>query len=177
MHVGRVVLADLLGRGRQEVRAAHAAGQPRALVHVNGDHQVEAQEREVVQVVLRQLLAAQVRVDGAQAAEAVGADARALQVGPLDAARVADGDVLDVALAVDEGAELAARLVREFGELARELGRDDLLGRDAARVELFDAPELVRLEPLGVAVNLCDDCYLRPPRTPAEKGKRTGGFV
>ena len=50
-------------------------------------------------------------MQGAQAAEAVGADARALQVGPLDAARVADDDGLDVALAVNECAELPARLV------------------------------------------------------------------
>ena len=93
------------------MRAAYFAGQPRALVNLDGDHQVEPQEREVVQVVLRQFLAAQVRVDGAQAAEALGGDARALQVGPLDAARVADDDVLDVALAVNERADLAARLV------------------------------------------------------------------
>ncbi|HEX7316047.1 MAG TPA: hypothetical protein VF297_19220 [Pyrinomonadaceae bacterium] len=84
-------------------------------------------------------------MDGAQATEAPLADARALEVGPLDAARVADDDRLDVALAVDEGADLPPRLVREFGELARELGRDDLLRRDAARVELLDAPELVGL--------------------------------
>ena len=127
------------------MRGAHHAGQTRAVVHVHGDHQVEPEEREVVQVVLRQLFAAQVRVDGAQAAEAVLADARALEVGPLDAARVADDDGLDVALAVDERADLPARLVRKLGELARELGRDDLLRRDAARVELLDAPQLVRL--------------------------------
>ena len=84
-------------------------------------------------------------MDGAQAAEAPLADARALEVGPLDAARVADDDRLDVALAVDERADLPPRLVRELGELARELGRDDLLRRDAPRVELLDAPELVGL--------------------------------
>jgi hypothetical protein len=84
-------------------------------------------------------------VDGAQAAEAALADARALEVGPLDAARVADDDRLDIALAVDERADLPPRLVRKLGELARELGRDDLLRRDAPRVELLDTPELVGL--------------------------------
>jgi hypothetical protein len=93
------------------VRAAYFAGQTRALVNFERDHEVEAKERQVVQVVLRQLLAAQVRVDGAQAAETFGADARALQVGPLDAARVADDDRRDVTLAVDERADLATRLV------------------------------------------------------------------
>jgi hypothetical protein len=53
-------------------------------------------------------------VDGAQSAETLRADARALQVGPLDAARVADDDIFDVALAVDERADLAARLVRKL---------------------------------------------------------------
>jgi hypothetical protein len=84
-------------------------------------------------------------VDGAKAAEATLADARALEVGPLHSTRVADDDVLDVALAVYERADLPPRLVRKLGELPRELGRDDLLRRDAARVELLDASKLVRL--------------------------------
>jgi uncharacterized ferredoxin-like protein len=95
-------------------------------------------------------------MDSAQAAEASLADARALQVGPFDAPRVADDDRLDVALAVDERADLATRLMREFRELARELGRDDLLRRDATRVELFDATQLVGLEPLRVALYVAD---------------------
>jgi hypothetical protein len=84
-------------------------------------------------------------VDGAQAPEATFADARALEVGPFDAARVADDDRLDVALAINERAYLSARLMRKLRELARELWRDDLLRRDAARVELLDATELVGL--------------------------------
>ena len=92
------------------------------------------------------------RTYAAQSAEAVDADARALQVGPLDAARVADYDVLDVALAVYERADLPAGLVRKLRELPRELGRDYLLRGDSARMELLDAPELVRLQSLSVAV-------------------------
>jgi hypothetical protein len=46
-------------------------------------------------------------VDSAQSPEAVGSDARAFEVGPLDASRVADDDELDVALAVNERAELS----------------------------------------------------------------------
>lgn len=84
-------------------------------------------------------------MDCAQAAESLGRDARALQVGPLDATRIADDDVLDVTLSVDERADLPARLEGEFRKLARELRRYDLLRRDAARVEFFDAPKLVRL--------------------------------
>jgi hypothetical protein len=96
-------------------------------------------------------------VNAAQAAKAVGGDARAAQVGQLDPFRVADDDGFDVALPVDERAELPSGLVREFGELARELRSDDLLRRDAPRVELFDAPELIGLKPLRVAVNGADD--------------------
>jgi hypothetical protein len=94
------------------VRGAHKTGQAGALVHINRDHQIEPEQREVGEVVLGQFFAAQVCVDGAQAAEAVGGDARPLQVGPLDAAGIADDDILDVALAVNERADLSARLER-----------------------------------------------------------------
>ena len=108
-----------------------------------------------------QLLAAQVRVDAAQAAEAVGRDALAAEVRQLDPLRVADRDVFDVAFAVNEDADLSAGLVREFGELARELGRDDPLRRNAPRVEFLDAAQLVGLETLRVAVYVADTS--RPP--------------
>jgi hypothetical protein len=73
-------------------------------------------------------------VDAAKPAEAVGCDALASEVGQLDLFRVADNDVLDVALAINQRADLSPRLVREFGELAREFGRDDALRRNAPRV-------------------------------------------
>ncbi|MBC7930215.1 MAG: hypothetical protein H7Z38_06555 [Rubrivivax sp.] len=138
------------------MRAADFAGQPRATVHLDGNHHVEPQEREVIQVILCQLFAAQVRVDGAQAAEPIRADACAFEVGPLDAARVADDDELDVALAVNERADLSPGLERQLGELARELRRDYLLRGYSARVEFFDAPELVRLQALRVSLYVAD---------------------
>jgi hypothetical protein len=134
------------------VRGAHLAGQPRPFVNVDGDHQIEPQEGKVVQVVLRQLFAAQVRVDAAQPAKAPLGDARAREVGPLNAARVADDDILDVAFAIYQRSDLAARLVREFRQLPRELRRDDLLGSDAAREKLLDAAELIRFQPLRVSL-------------------------
>ncbi|MCA1816318.1 MAG: hypothetical protein LC746_07920 [Acidobacteria bacterium] len=143
------------------MRGADDAGQTRARVHFDRRHEIEPEKREIVQVVLRQLLAAQVRVDAAKPAEAVGGDALAAEVRKLDALRVADGDVLDVALAVNEDADLPAGLVREFGELSRELGRDDPLRRNAPRVEFLDAAQLVGLETLRVAVYVADTS--RPP--------------
>jgi hypothetical protein len=101
-------------------------------------------------------------VDAAQAPKAVGGDALATEVGQLDALRVADRDMLDVAFAIDEYADLPARLVREFRELPRKLRRDDPLRRNAPRVEFLDAAQLVGLETLRVAVDVTDDAD--PPR-------------
>ena len=56
---------------------------------------------------------------------------------------VTDHHVFDMALAVDEHTYLAARLVREFGQLAREFLRHNLVHRDAPRVEFFNAAQLV----------------------------------
>jgi hypothetical protein len=148
------------------VRRAHDAGQPGAGIDFDGSHQIEAEEREVVQIVLRQLLAAQVRVDAAKPAEAVGGDALAAEVGQLDLFRVADHDVLDVALAINQRADLPPGLVREFGELAREFGRDDPLRRNAPRVELLDAAQLVGLETLRVAFYVADTSDLLRRDTP-----------
>ncbi|MGB7921796.1 MAG: hypothetical protein WCF57_00995, partial [Pyrinomonadaceae bacterium] len=106
----------------------------------------------VGEVILRQLLAAQVRVHAAQAAKAIRRHARPFQIGQLNPPRIPDHDVFDVAFAVDERADLAARLVREFRQLACELRRHDLVRRDAARIEFFDAPQLIGLEPMRIAV-------------------------
>jgi hypothetical protein len=46
--------------------------------------------------------------------------------------------------------------VREFGELPREFRRHDLAGRDAAGEHLFEPPQLVGLEALRLAFNVCD---------------------
>jgi hypothetical protein len=73
-------------------------------------------------------------VDAAKPTKTIRGDALASEVGQLDLFRVADNDVLDVALAINQRADLSPRLVREFGELAREFGRDDALRRNAPRV-------------------------------------------
>jgi hypothetical protein len=55
--------------------------------------------------------------------------------------------------------------VRQLRELARELGRDDLLRGDAARVKLFDAAELVWFEPLRVSLDVTN--LSSPPKKKA----------
>jgi hypothetical protein len=131
------------------------------LLDINDSHQIETEQRQVGQVVLRQLFATQVCVDAAQAAKAVGGNARTAQVGQFDALGVADDDRFDIALAINERTDLPAGLVREFGDLAGKLRRYDLLRRDAPRVELFDATKLIGLETLRVAVNGANVC--NPP--------------
>jgi hypothetical protein len=140
---------------------ADEAGQTRPPIDIHRDHQIETQEREVGEVVLRQLFAAQVRVDAAQSAKAVFGDACSFQVGEFNAPRIADDNVFDVAFAVNQDADLPSCFVREFGELARKFWRNDLLWRDAPRVEFFDAAELVRFKTLCVAVYGTD--VVNPP--------------
>jgi len=70
-------------------------------------------------------------------------DANALEVRQLDATVVADHHVLDVALAIDESADLSACFVREFAKLAGEFVCDDLVWRYAPSVQLFYAPQLI----------------------------------
>ena len=96
----------------------------RAAGGVDGDRgdRVEPQQREVGEVVARERLAAQVRVDEPQAAEAARAAAHAAEVGQDDLRRVADDHVLDRAAAIDQHADLAVQLRRLRRELRGELG-------------------------------------------------------
>ena len=55
---------------RQQMRGAHESGQAGFAVNVDGRHQIESQQRQVCQVVLRERLAAQVRMNAAQPAKA-----------------------------------------------------------------------------------------------------------
>jgi len=57
------------------------------------------------------------------------------------------------AAAVDQDADLATEVARELGQLARELVRDEAVGRKAAAIEPFERVDLAGLEALGVAVD------------------------
>ena len=127
------------------MRGAYHARQSCPLVNVERSHQVEPEQREVCQIVLRQFFAAQVSMHTAQPAKAIRADARSLQVRQFNAARIADDDVFDITLAINQCADLPARLMREFGHLSRKLWRHDLMRRDPPRVELLDPAQLIRL--------------------------------
>ena len=82
-------------------------------------------------------------MNAAKAAKPAGSDANAFEIGKLDAFVVADHHVLNVAFAIDEGADLPACFVREFAQLPREFRCHNLIGRYAPGVQLFDAPQLI----------------------------------
>ena len=82
-------------------------------------------------------------VYAAEAAEPARGDADAFEIRKLDAFIIADHDVLNVALAIDEGADLPACFVREFAQLPGEFRGDDLIGRYAPGIQLFYAPQLI----------------------------------
>ncbi len=126
------------------------ARQP-VLAHRDGRHQVEPQEREVGQVVPRERFAVQVRVHQAQAAQPDLAGARAPDVGQREARGVADDDLRDVPLAVEEDADLPVRFSGELGEVPGELGAHDLGAAGAPAVGVAKLLELALLEAEGVA--------------------------
>ena len=106
----------------------------RAAGRVDGDRgdRVEPEQREVGQVVARERLAAQVRVDEPQAAKASAAAADTAEIGQEDLRRVADHHVLDRAAAIDQDADLAVQLRRLRRELAsRARARRHLSARRA----------------------------------------------
>ena len=142
------------------------------LADLDGAHRVEPQQREVGLVVAGQRLAVEVGVDQPQAAEAVRAGAAAPDVGQGELAGVADHDPLDVALAVEQHADLAADLAGDLGEVARQLGRDHLVGVDAPPVGAAQGVELGGLEAEGVAEDVvhqvaCSIAALAPTGTAA----------
>ena len=68
--------------------------------------------------------------------------------------------MLDCAVPVEKDADLAADVVRELGQLASKLIRDDPIIRDSALAQSFEGFDLTRLEASGVSVDL-DGVLLR----------------
>jgi hypothetical protein len=126
------------------------AGAAASVDHDGGD-QIEAQQREVGEVVAGEGLAAQVGVDQAQAAEAAGGAAQTADVGQGDLRRVADEDVGDLAAPIDQHADLTVHRRRDLGEVAGQLGADHLGRGDPPPVDPLERLELARLEARDVA--------------------------
>ena len=120
--------------------------------HAEGRDQVQAQERQVGQVVLTQRFVAQMRVDQPNAAERLPAEAIVREVGQDDLSVVPDDDVLDHAPTIDEQADLAPDLAGEpCAEPGQLPGDDGIFGHPAA-VDMLQPPQLVGLEPREITV-------------------------
>jgi hypothetical protein len=85
-------------------------------------------------------------MQAAQAIEPRLPQTRTIQHGQDDLRRIADDDVFNVAFAIDEHADLPTDFMRDLCQLAREFRRNNLSGRYAALVELFEPFELVGFE-------------------------------
>jgi hypothetical protein len=128
------------------------------LAGLQGADEIEAQERQVGQVVRGKLLPGQVGVDQAKPFEAAGGGAEAVQGGDEDVVMGADDDIGDLPPAGDEEAELAVDLAGELRELAGQFVGDDPLRRDPPPIELTDPLDLGRREAGQVAVYLFYGC-------------------
>lgn len=96
-------------------------------------------------------------MDETKATQSTTASAKAAPVGQLDARRAADHHVLNTTAAVDEYADLAADLRREFGHRACEVICDQAIGIEPPSTKSFKGLRLACLETAGVAVNLDGD--------------------
>src|SRR5690348_14459331 len=75
-----ISIAVICGGSRKNVSSAHDARQSSARINVDRYHQVQAQQRQVGQVVSRKLFTAEVRVYTTQAAKTISSDAHALEI-------------------------------------------------------------------------------------------------
>jgi hypothetical protein len=126
--------------GQVQVRGAPVVGDP------DRRHQVQAQQRQVDQVIAGQRLVAQVGVHQAQAAEAPAPRADTPQLGQGDARGVAHEHVFDVAAPVDQDPDLALDLARHLAQIGAELAGRDLLRPQPPPVHALEGVFLARLE-------------------------------
>ncbi|HEV7474129.1 MAG TPA: hypothetical protein VGN90_08770 [Pyrinomonadaceae bacterium] len=91
----------------------------------------------------------------------IDGNANAFEIGKLNATIIADHHVLNVAAAIDERSDLAACFVRQFGQLARKLRRQNLVRSYPPGVKLFYPAKLVGFEARGVSDYVLDS-YLPP---------------
>ena len=126
------------------------------VAHFDRADEIEAQKRQVGQVVGAEFLPGQVGVDQSEPLEAAGGAAEAVQRWDENVVMQADDDIGDLAPAGDQEADLAVDLAGDLRDLPGQLVGDDPLRRDAPPAELPDAPYLRRPETGQVAVNLLD---------------------
>ena len=100
--------------------------------HADRGHQVQAEEREVGEVVAGERLGLEVGVHQAKAAESDLAGARAADVRELELVGVPHHHLLHLTLAVEQHADLAMGVPRELGEVPRQFCAHNLVRRPRA---------------------------------------------
>jgi hypothetical protein len=90
-------------------------------------------------------------VDQPEPAEAAAPGAQAANFRKIDTRGVAHEDVLDLAAAVDQDADLTLDLARDAPQEAGQLGRGDLRGLEPPPVDALQRMFLARLEPGDIA--------------------------
>jgi hypothetical protein len=147
----------VVGLRRKEVGREDLSGETGLGVDFNRRHQIEPQECQIGEVVVGQLpLPAQVSVYATQPVEPRLAKTRPILCGKDDLRGIPDDDVLDVPFAIDEDADLAPNFVRNLRQLPGELGRDDLVRRNASLVDLLQSTNLVGFETQRFSLDLRD---------------------
>jgi len=91
------------------------------------------------------------RVDAPQPPQTASAPHVPGKIRQNDLAVVADNDVADLSLAVDEDANLTADFMGTFGKVASQFAGDDLIGRHPTSANPFQRLELAGLESGKVA--------------------------
>ena len=99
---------EFFGGRRQKMRRENLVRQTVFPVHLNRRHQIEAQQREVGQIVLRQFFPRKLRVNAAKSAKAFRRNTGASEIRHLDSLCRADHHILDLSFAIDENADLPA---------------------------------------------------------------------
>jgi hypothetical protein len=141
------------------VGGVHGAWQAIA-ANLDGSHQVQPQQCQVSQVILGQPVATKVGVQTTQSTESARPDTHAFEIGQHDAVSIAYDNVLDIAFAIDQHADLPADLGRQLGQLPGKLVSDDMSWWNAPVVQLFQAVNLIGFQSLNVAFDRANRRYL-----------------
>jgi hypothetical protein len=128
-------------------------GRPSVRPYADRRDQVQPQQRQVDEIVARQRLVPQVRVDQPQAAEPTAPGADATDLGQVDARGIADEDVLDLAAPADQDPDLPLDLARDAAQVRGELCRRDFSGTEPPPVNAFERVFLAGLEPRDIAAD------------------------
>jgi hypothetical protein len=103
-------------------------------------------------------------VEAPQPAQPAAPGAQTTPVGKLDRVGVAHHDVLDIAAAVDQDADLTSDLAACFRQLSRQLLRQQLVGGDAAPEKALQLTNLACLEAVRITEYLGQSTLSRAKR-------------